>query len=313
MFPSQSIVVALGFFWWDGECGVHFFYNLCFHLSCFRAQRRLLCYLFLYFFLLLGSETASLLPFPLLFLAFGLRDGSSVTFSFAFSCFWAQRRLLCYLFLCFSLLLGSETASLLPSPLLFLAFGLRDGFSVTFSSAFPCFWAQRRLLCYLLLYFFLLSGTETASLLPFPLLFLAFGLRDGFSVTFSSTFSCFWAQRRLLCYLFLCFFLLLGSETASLLPSPLFFLAFGLRDGFSVTFSSTFSCFRAQRPLLCYLFLCFFLLSGTETASLLPFPLLFLAFGHRDGFSVTFPSTFSCFWAQRRLLLKPVHQNKIPS
>ncbi len=261
MFPSQSIVVALGFFWWDGECGVHFFYNLCFHLSCFRAQRRLLCYLFLCFSLLLGSETASLLPFSLLFLAFGLRDGSSVTFSFAFSCFWAQRRLLCYLLLCFFLLLGSETASLLPFPLLFLVFGLRDGFSVTFSSAFSCFRAQRRLLCYLFLYFFLFLGSETAPLLPFPLLFLAFGLRDGFSVTFSSAFPCF----------------------------------------------------RAQRRLLCYLFLCFFLLSGSETAPLLPFPLLFLAFGHRDGFSVTFPSTFSCFWAQRRLLLKPVHQNKIPS
>ncbi len=116
---------------------------------------------------------------------------------------------------------------------IFLSLGLRDGFSVTFSSAFPCFWAQRRLLCYLLLYFFLLSGTETASLLPFPLLFLAFGHRDGFSVTFSSAFSCFRAQRRLLCYLFLCFFLLSGSETASLLPFPLLFLVFGLRDGSS--------------------------------------------------------------------------------
>jgi hypothetical protein len=122
---------------------------------------------------------------------------------------------------------------LLPFPLLFLAFGLRDGFSVTFSSAFPCFWAQRRLLCYLLLYFFLLSGTETASLLPFPLLFLAFGHRDRFSVTFSSAFSCFRAQRRLLCYLFLCFSLLSGTETASLLPFPLLFLVFGLRDGSS--------------------------------------------------------------------------------
>ncbi len=220
-----------------------------------------------------------------IFLAFGLRDGFSVTFFSAFPCFWAQRRLLCYLFLCFSLLLGSETAPLLPFPLLFLAFGLRDGFSVTFSSVFSCFWAQRRLLCYLFLCFFLFLGSETASLLPFPLLFLAFGHRDGFSVTFSSTFSYFWAQRRLLCYLFLCFFLLLGSETASLLPFPLLFLAFGHRDGFSVTFSSAFSCFRAQRRLLCYLFLCFFLLSGTETASLLPFPLLFLVFGLRDGSS----------------------------
>jgi hypothetical protein len=182
VFPSQSIVVALGFFWWDGECGVHFFYNLCFHLSFSRAQRPLLCYLFLCFFLLLGSETASLLPFPLFFLAFGHRDGFSVTFSSAFSCFWAQRRLLCYLFLCFFLFLGSETAPLLPFPLLFLAFGLRDGFSVTFSSVFSCFWAQRRLLCYLFLCFFLFLGSETASLLPFPLLFLAFGLRDGSSV-----------------------------------------------------------------------------------------------------------------------------------
>ncbi|CAI9394981.1 hypothetical protein BACSP_00802 [Bacillus sp. T2.9-1] len=220
-----------------------------------------------------------------IFLSLGLRDRFSVTFPSTFSCFWAQRRLLCYLFLCFFLLLGTETAPLLPSPLFFLAFGLRDGFSVTFSSAFSCFWAQRRLLCYLFLCFFLLLGSETASLLPSPLLFLVFGLRDGSSVTFSSAFSCFWAQRRLLCYLLLCFFLLLGSETASLLPFPLLFLAFGHRDRFSVTFSSAFSCFRAQRRLLCYLFLCFSLLSGSETASLLPFPLLFLVFGLRDGSS----------------------------
>jgi len=173
----------------------------------------------------------------------------------------------------------------ITSVTIFLALGHRDRFSVTFSSAFSCFWAQRPLLCYLLLCFFLLSGSETASLLPFPLFFLAFGHRDGFSVTFSSAFSCFWAQRPLLCYLLLCFFLLLGTETAPLLPFPLLFLAFGLRDRFSVTFSSVFSCFWAQRRLLCYLLLCFFLLSGSETASLLPSPLFFLALGHRDRFS----------------------------
>ncbi len=53
--------------------------------SCFRAQRRALCYLSAFLFLFSGSETGSLLPFRLSFPVFGLRDGLSVTFPSFFS------------------------------------------------------------------------------------------------------------------------------------------------------------------------------------------------------------------------------------
>ncbi|CAI9396224.1 hypothetical protein BACSP_01099 [Bacillus sp. T2.9-1] len=129
--------------------------------------------------------------------------------------------------------------------------------------------------CYFHGFLFLLSGSETGSLLPFRLSFPVFGLRDGLSVTFSSFFSCFRAQRRALCYLFAFLFLFSGSETGSLLPFRLSFPVFGLRDGLSVTFPPFFSCFRAQRRALCYLFVFLFLFSGSETGSLLPFRLSF--------------------------------------
>ncbi len=190
-----------------------------------------------------------------------------------------------------------KASFLLPFLALSLAFGLRERSSVTFSCSFSCFWAQRTLLCYLFLLFLLLLGSENVSLLPFLALSLAFGLRERFSVTFSCSFSYFWAQRTLLCYLFLLFLLLLGSENAPLLPFPALSLAFGLRERSSVTFSCSFSCFRAQRTLLCYLFLLFLLLLGLENAPLLPFPALSLAFGLRERSSVTFSCSFSYFWA----------------
>ena len=177
-----------------------------------------------------------------------------------------------------------------------------DAFSVTFSSFFSCPRAQRRFLCYLFFFLFMLSGTETLSLLPFLLSFRALGYRDAFSVTFSSFFSCSRAQRRFLCYLFFFLFMLSGAETLSLLPFLLSFRALGHRDAFSVTFSSFFSCpraqrcflcylffffscYRAQRRFLCYLFFFLFMPSGTETLSLLPFLLSFHAIGHRERLS----------------------------
>ncbi|CAI9390479.1 MULTISPECIES: hypothetical protein [Bacillaceae] len=173
-------------------------------------------------------------------LCLGHSERFSVTFSCFFSCFRAQRTLLCYLFLLLLLLLGSENASLLPFSASSLAFGLRERFSITFFCFFSCFRAQRTLLCYLFLLLLLLSGSENASLLPFSAPSLAFGLRERFSVTFSCFFSCFWAQRTLLCYLFLLFLLLLGSENGSLLPFSASSLAFGLREHFSVTFFCSF-------------------------------------------------------------------------
>ncbi len=119
----------------------------------------------------------------------------------------------------------TETTSLLPSPLLFPAFGHRDHFSVTFPTPFPCFRSQRPLLCYLLHSFSLLSVTEASPLLPSPLLFPAFGHRDLSSVTFSTPFLCFRSQRPLLCYLLHFFSLLSVTEGApSLLPPPPLFI-----------------------------------------------------------------------------------------
>ncbi len=94
----------------------------------------------------------------------------------------------------------------------------REHFSVTFFYLSSCSRAQRTLLCYLFSPFLLLSGTENASLLPFPAFPLVLGHRERFSVTFSRFSSCSRAQRTLLCYLFPPFLLLSGTENASLLP-----------------------------------------------------------------------------------------------
>lgn len=68
-------------------------------------------------------------------------------------------------------------------------------------------------LCYFFDFVFLLSGLEGGSLLPFRLSFPVFGLRDAFSVSFSSFFSCFRAQRYSLYYLSIFLFLLTGAES----------------------------------------------------------------------------------------------------
>ncbi|SLL37266.1 Uncharacterised protein [Mycobacteroides abscessus subsp. abscessus] len=258
---------------------------------CSRAQRTFLCYLFRLIFLFSGSENVSLLPLPAHFPALGLRERFSVTFSGSRSCSRAQRTFLCYLFRLTFLLSGSENVSLLPLLAHFSILGLREHFSVTFSGSFFYSRAQRTFLCYLFRLIFLFSGSENVSLLPFPAHFPVLGLRERFSVTFSGSRSCSRAQRTFLCYLFLLIFLLSGLENVSLLPFPAHVPALGLRERFSVTFSCSRSCSRAQRTFLCYLFLLSFLLLGSENVSLLPFPALVPALGLRERFSVTFSSS----------------------
>ena len=91
--------------------------------------------------------------------------------------------------------------------LFFPDFGLREALSVTFAPSFAGFRAQRRVLCYLCLSFFRISGLERRSLLPLHLLLLDFGLRDTFSVTFATPFSAFRAQKHSLYSLPILFFL----------------------------------------------------------------------------------------------------------
>ncbi len=138
-----------------------------------------------------------------------------MTFFFGSVSFRAPRQLLSSLFLRISCFSGSKTASWFPFSSTQLLFGLQDGFLVTFFSSSASFQAPRQLLGYLFLRLGFLSGSKTASWLPFSHSQFLFGLQDGFLVPFFFDSAAFRAPRRLLGYLFLRLSFLSGSKTAS--------------------------------------------------------------------------------------------------
>ncbi|KPB03547.1 hypothetical protein AAV98_16605 [Bacillus sp. CHD6a] len=182
----------------------------------------------------------------------GGRDGLSLTV-FAFGVgVWAERG-----------------GSLLPFLIFEMGFGRREPPSLTVFAFAAGVWAQRRALSYRFCFCSLGFGAETPSLLPFLLLELEFGGRDGLSLTVFAFAAGFWVERHPLSYRFCFRSWFLGEETPSLLPFLLSQLVFGRREPPSLTVFAFASGVSAESPPLSYRF-CFHSLGfGGENHSFL--------------------------------------------
>ncbi|CAM5376891.1 hypothetical protein SAFG77S_07135 [Streptomyces afghaniensis] len=228
-----------------------------------RERRAFLCSLFPLFFLQTGTESLSLFPFLSLIPSNGNRGSLSVPFSLSSPSKRERRASLCSLFSLLFLQTGTEALSLFPFPSLLPPNGNGGSLSVPFSLSSSSKRERRASLCCLFSLFFLQTGTESLSLLPFPSLLPSNGNGEPFSAPFSLSSSSKRERRASLCSLFPLFFLQTGTEALSLFPFLSLLPPNGNGGSLSVPFSLSSSSKREQRLSLCSLFSLFSLQTGT--------------------------------------------------